>query len=71
MVRKLPLMGPHEIRLRFGGRSRQRIYQITRHESFPDPVAELEMGKVWHRDDVEAWVRRYRPDLVEVPPAKP
>lgn len=56
-------MGSHEIRMRLGGMSRQRVYQITTNRNFPEPVAELEMGKVWHRDDVEAWIKRYRPDL--------
>ncbi|MGW4944502.1 hypothetical protein ACWEOZ_23255 [Actinoplanes sp. NPDC004185] len=67
MVRKLPLMGSHEIRMRLGGMSRQRVYQITNHRTFPEPVAELEMGKVWHKNDVEAWIKRYRPNLAEDP----
>lgn len=64
MVEKLSLMGAHEIRVRLGGMSRQRVYQITNHQNFPAPVAELEMGKVWDGDDVEAWIRRYRPELI-------
>jgi prophage regulatory protein len=65
MAKRLPLMGSHEIRMRLGGMSRQRVYQLTSHRSFPEPVAELEMGKVWHSDDVEDWIRRHRPDLAD------
>ncbi|MEV4347077.1 DNA-binding protein [Actinoplanes sp. NPDC049596] len=68
MARKLPLMGAHEIRMRLDPQlSRQRVYQITSHRNFPEPVAHLEAGKVWHRDDVEAWIKRYRPDLLDKP----
>jgi predicted DNA-binding transcriptional regulator AlpA len=55
------LLGTHEIRIRLGGISRQRAHQITTTETFPKPVATLMLGKVWRADDVEAWIRRYRP----------
>lgn len=36
------LMGPGEIKQRIGpSLSRQRIYQLTQHPSFPKPLAEL------------------------------
>jgi prophage regulatory protein len=60
---KIELMGSHEIRVRLGGISRQRVYQITNSKTFPDPVAELEMGKVWLKSNVEKWIRQHRPDL--------
>jgi prophage regulatory protein len=53
-------MGAHEIRIRLGGVSRQRTYQITRRDDFPRPAADLVQGKVWHMDDVEEWIRRHR-----------
>jgi prophage regulatory protein len=56
-------MGAHEVRVRLGGISRQRVYQITSHRSFPAPVAELQQGNVWDADEVEAWIREHRPDL--------
>jgi hypothetical protein len=31
------LIGAHEIRIRLGGVSRQRVYQITSRADFPDP----------------------------------
>ena len=30
---------------------------------FPDPQAELAMGKAWLAADVEAWIKEYRPAL--------
>ena len=50
----LHLMGAHEIRVRLGGISRQRTYQLTRRADFPSPVADLQAGKVWRAEDVEA-----------------
>jgi len=52
------LMGAGEIRDRLGRPSRQRVYQITTDPSFPRPYAELQMGKVWRIEDVEAWITR-------------
>ena len=56
-------MGAAEIRQRLGGVSRQRVYQLTRRADWPTPYDHLIQGKVWRRDDVEAWIRLYRPDL--------
>ena len=64
MARKLNLMGSAEIRVRLGGISRQRVYQITQRRDFPEPVAKLEMGNVWLAEDVEAWIRS-RPTRAE------
>ena len=57
----IQFMGAHEIRVRLGGISRQRVYQITSRVDFPAPVADLAQGKVWRVDDVEAWISRRRP----------
>jgi predicted DNA-binding transcriptional regulator AlpA len=54
-------MGAHEIRVRLGGVSRQRAYQITQRADFPTPAAELGQGKVWLAEDVEAWIKERRP----------
>jgi prophage regulatory protein len=64
MARKLNLMGSAEIRVRLGGISRQRVYQITQRRDFPEPVAKLEMGNVRLAEDVEAWIRS-RPSRAE------
>jgi prophage regulatory protein len=57
------LMGSGEIGRRLGGISRQRVYQITRKPSFPEPYDELDGGMVWRVEDVEAWIREHRPNL--------
>ena len=62
---QLRIMGAHEIRVRLGGVSRQRVYQITSRDGFPAPVADLAQGKVWLTADVEAWVAQHRPGLSE------
>jgi prophage regulatory protein len=56
------LMGAHEIRIRLGGVSRQRAYQITSRADFPKEIADLAQGKVWLTDDVEAWMKDHRRD---------
>lgn len=59
------VMGVAEIGERLGvGRS--RADQITREKGFPDG-RKLKMGTVWSTPDVEAWIRRNRPDLAERP----
>jgi predicted DNA-binding transcriptional regulator AlpA len=41
------------------GVTRQRVDAIVRtHDDFPNPIAELRAGRIWRRDDVEAWARR-------------
>lgn len=55
-------MGPEEIRKRLDV-SRQRAYIVMNRKDFPDPWVELAMGKVWRSTDVEAWIRKHRPEL--------
>lgn len=59
---KIRLMGMAEIaeRLRL---SRERASQLANRRDFPLPVARLKMGQVWLADDVDEWVREYRPHL--------
>lgn len=38
--------------------SRQRVQQLANKEGFPEPVAVLEMGKIWHLRDVRQWADR-------------
>lgn len=59
-------MGAMEIQQRLGT-SRQWTYVLTGRRNFPEPVAELGMGKIWLADDVEAWIRANRPELAEEP----
>ncbi|RZU48722.1 hypothetical protein EV385_0442 [Krasilnikovia cinnamomea] len=62
---RLHLMGAEEIRVRLGGVSRQRTYQITIRGDFPEPIADLAQGKVWLAQDVEAWMSAHRRPLSE------
>ncbi len=47
-------MGPAEI-ADYLGVSRQRAYVLINRKDFPDPWAELSMGKVWRSTEVEAY----------------
>jgi prophage regulatory protein len=58
------LIGTAEIRARLNV-SRQRADQITSHRAFPAPVVSLVGGRVWLRQDVEAWLSERRPNLDE------
>ena len=66
MSKPIRLMGAHEIRVRLGGVSRQRIYQLTSRADFPAPAADLQQGKVWLADDVEAWIVERRPHQADL-----
>jgi prophage regulatory protein len=57
---KIRLMGAHEIRMRLGGISRQRVYQITNRSDFPKPTADLAQGKIWLTGAVETWIEQHR-----------
>lgn len=64
-VHLMELVGAAEIRVMLGGISKQRVYVITSHRNFPDPVADLVQGKVWRKSDVMAWIREHRPELAK------
>lgn len=61
---EIGLMGAAEIGRRLQ-LSKQRTYILIGRKGFPDPQAELAMGKVWLTDDVEAWIAQNRPELNE------
>jgi prophage regulatory protein len=65
MTSRIRLVGAHEIRMLLGGISRQRTYQITSKSGFPKPLAELEQGKVWATDEVNAWIAANRPSVAD------
>lgn len=55
---KLALMGVHEIANMLGV-SRQRVDELNRTaKGFPEPVATLRAGRIWLRDDIEAWAQQ-------------
>lgn len=51
----LDVLGTAEIRALLGV-SRQRVQQLTASPGFPAPAAHLGLGKIWHADDVRAWL---------------
>jgi predicted DNA-binding transcriptional regulator AlpA len=59
-IKPIRLRGAHEVRVRLGGISRQRVYLLTG-RGFPKPVADLAQGKIWLADDIEAWITNRRP----------
>lgn len=57
------VMGIYEIGQRLGV-SKSRARQLVDSRSFP-PGRKLHMGWVWSVEDVEAWIVRNRPQLVD------
>jgi prophage regulatory protein len=53
------LWGAHEIADALGV-SKQRAHVLMRHQTFPDHVQQLNQGRIWWRDEVEAWITAYR-----------
>jgi prophage regulatory protein len=49
-----PLVAAHEIATMLGV-SRQRVSQLATSEGFPEPAAILTVGRIWLREDIEAW----------------
>jgi prophage regulatory protein len=49
------LVGAAEIGRMLGGISRQRVQQLIKSDDWPAPEVELDMGKVWRREDIEQW----------------
>ncbi|WP_233219700.1 AlpA family transcriptional regulator [Micromonospora sp. RP3T] len=58
------LMGAYEIRTRLGV-SRQRVEQLMKRPDWPEPYETLATGRVWRTEDIESWIREYRPHLDE------
>lgn len=48
------LVGSQELTKIFGV-GRARVYQLTQRDDFPEPIARLAMGSIWHLDDIIAW----------------
>jgi predicted DNA-binding transcriptional regulator AlpA len=39
------------------GVSRQRVHQLIKsYEDFPEPEANLSVGRIWLRSDIQAWI---------------
>jgi prophage regulatory protein len=57
---KIRLMGTREIGVALGGISRQRVDQLIKRDTFPQPIVRLSQGKVWLAEEVEAWIAVHR-----------
>ncbi|NES31741.1 hypothetical protein GCE86_02850 [Micromonospora terminaliae] len=57
----MELLGLDEIRDLLGGISKQRATIIVGRKGFPDPLANLKMGRVWDGKAVRAWITKNRP----------
>ena len=58
-VDPVDLVGAAEIAERLGLSLPQTVHDWRRrHADFPEPVATLRMGMVWHWPEVESWARR-------------
>jgi len=52
-------LGMAELSRRLGV-SRQRVHQLRRtYKDFPEPVAQLACGDVWHLVDVDEWLHAH------------
>lgn len=66
-MEELPLVGYIEIARRAGVKRSSVTMWRSRHESFPDPVADLRVGPVWWWPDVQEWLQETRrPDDVNL-----
>lgn len=50
------LWGIHEIAAELDVR-RETVHYHAGRDGFPEPVAELTMGRIWRADDVRAWAK--------------
>lgn len=50
--------------------SRQRVNQLADEDDFPQPEADLEMGRVWSREDIEDWAKAKGRRLNPEPPGE-
>lgn len=52
------------------GVSPQQVHRLAQRADFPEPVAELNAGRIWLMDDIKIWAREHadrRPGRPETP----
>lgn len=62
------LVGQTDIAQRYGISRAVVNAWISRHDSFPAPVAEVAAGRFYLRDEVDAWMAANRPEHTVVQP---
>lgn len=66
MARTGKLMAAAEIG-RLLGVGRTRVKVLARRADFPAPLDDLDVGRIWLAEDVEAWAREHRAEIAEDP----
>jgi predicted DNA-binding transcriptional regulator AlpA len=56
MAQQLDLVGVKEIGEMLGV-TRQRADQLADTAGFPEPISRISAGRIWRRQDVEAWAK--------------
>lgn len=56
---RIELLGVHEMS-RLLGVSRQRVSELAKQKRLPEPLAELQCGRIWDKADVLAWLATWR-----------
>jgi prophage regulatory protein len=42
------------------GVTRQRVFQLARkHDDFPRPAADISVGRIWRRSDIQRWAIKH------------
>jgi prophage regulatory protein len=59
------VFGLREIDLRLAGRCDRGADAVVARQSFPEPVARLNQGRVWLADDVEEWITANLPQTTD------
>jgi hypothetical protein len=52
------VMGVHELAERLGT-TPERARTVSRRRGFPEPCAQITLGRIWDAADVEAWVAEH------------
>ena len=49
------------------GVSQQRALVLSNRPDFPEPIAQLRVGRIWRAEDVRAWAQRWRERYPRLP----
>jgi hypothetical protein len=51
------LLGPAEVLELCGWKTHKSLFDAQEGRGFPPPVVEVRSAKLWHREDVERWIK--------------
>lgn len=66
---RVDLAGAAEVAAMLGV-TRQQVDRLAQRPDFPKPIANLKMGRIWRKRDIERWMRAH-PHRRPGPPPKP